>query len=107
MRAEQLKGHLEAMLLAVLEDEPLHGYAIAERLRQRSDGAFDLPSGTIYPALHRLELDGSIEGVWSEVSGRRRRSYRLTGRGRAALADERASWQGFSTAVGALLGASA
>jgi PadR family transcriptional regulator len=102
-----LKGHLDAMLLAVLEAGPLHGYAIAEQLRTRSGGAFDLPSGTIYPALHRLELSGYLEGLWSEIGGRRRRSYQLTERGRAALAEERQSWHGFSTAVGALLGAEA
>src|SRR5256885_1015170 len=62
MRAEQLKGHLDALLLAVLEREPLHGYAIIEALRARSAGAFDLPSGTVYPALRRLELAG-LEGA--------------------------------------------
>ena len=102
-----MKGHLDAMLLAVLEAEPLHGYAIAEQLRLRSGGTFDLPSGTVYPALHRLELSGYIEGVWSEVGGRRRRSYGLTERGREALALERHSWRGFSAAVGSLLGVEA
>ena len=56
MRAEQLKGHLDALILAVLEAGPLHGYAISEALRTRSSGAFDLPTGTLYPALQRLEL---------------------------------------------------
>ena len=104
MTAEQLKGHLDALLLAVLEAEALHGYAIAEALRARSGGAFDLPSGTIYPALRRLELAGLVEGTWSEVAGRRRRTSRLTGRGRATLAEERAAWRSFAGAVGAVLG---
>jgi len=104
MRAEQLKGHLDALLLAVLEREPLHGYAIIEALRDRSAGTFDLPSGTVYPALRRLELAGVVEGVWSEVHGRRRRTYQLTERGRAALADERTTWSGFARAVGSVLG---
>jgi DNA-binding PadR family transcriptional regulator len=104
MRAEQLKGHLDGLLLAVLESGALHGYAIIEALRARSGGAFDLPSGTIYPALRRLELAGLVEGVWSEAGGRRRRTYRLTGRGRDALAEERATWHGFVRAVGSVLG---
>ncbi len=104
MRAEQLKGHLDALLLAVLEAEALHGYAIIEALRARSSGTFDLPGGTVYPALRRLEVAGLVAGTWSEVAGRRRRTYRLTDRGHTALADERASWQGFALAVGSVLG---
>lgn len=107
MRAEQLKGHLDALLLAVLEAGALHGYAIIEALRARSGGAFDLPGGTIYPALRRLELAGLVAGTWSEVAGRRRRTYRLTERGRAALTEERSSWRSFALAVGAVLGQSA
>ena len=104
MRAEQLKGHLDALLLAVLETEALHGYAIVERLRARSGGHFDLPGGTVYPALRRLEMAGLVDGVWSEVAGRRRCTYHLNERGRAALAAERATWRGFSRAVGSVLG---
>jgi len=105
MWAEQLKGHLDALLLAVLERDSLHGYAIIEALRDGSGGAFDLPSGTVYPALHRLEQSGLVESDWSIVAGRRRRTYRLTRRGRRALDQERSTWQTFSGAVGALLGA--
>ena len=104
MWAEQLKGHLDALLLAVLEAEAMHGYALAEALRARSGGAFDLPSGTIYPALRRLELAGLIESDWSEVAGRRRRTYHLTDHGRATLAEERATWRSFASAVGSVLG---
>ena len=55
MRAEELKGHLDALLLAALEDAPRHGYAVMEALRQSTGGRLDLPTGTVYPALHRLE----------------------------------------------------
>jgi PadR family transcriptional regulator, regulatory protein PadR len=103
MRAEALKGHLDTLLLAVLDDQPRHGYAVIEALRDGSDGQFDLPTGTVYPALRRLETRGLIRSGWSEVAGRRRRTYQLTDTGRRALADQRAAWREFSGAVSALL----
>ena len=104
MRAETLKGHLDGLLLASLEAGPRHGYAIMEALRAGSDGQFDLPTGTIYPALHRLERAGLVRAAWSETGGRRRRVYQLTPAGRRALESERGSWREFSAAVTALLG---
>lgn len=103
MRAETLKGHLDGMLLAVLEDGPRHGYAVMEVLRASSGGRFDLPTGTIYPALHRLDRAGLVQTSWAEVGGRRRRMYELTPAGRRALDTERGSWREFSAAVTALL----
>jgi PadR family transcriptional regulator PadR len=103
MRAETLKGHLDGMLLAVLEDGPRHGYAIMEVLRTGSGGRFDLPTGTIYPALHRLERAGLVQTSWAEAGGRRRRLYELTPAGRRALDTERGTWRDFSAAVTALL----
>jgi PadR family transcriptional regulator, regulatory protein PadR len=103
MKAEVLKGHLDGMLLACLEAGPRHGYAIIEALRAGSGGQFDLPTGTVYPALRRLERAGLIKGSWDQPGGRRRRVYRLTAAGRRALQTERGSWQAFSTAVSALL----
>ena len=104
MQPELLKGHLDALLLAVLEDGPQHGYAVIEALRGGSGGALDLPTGTVYPALHRLERAGLIASDWETVGGRRRRAYRLTASGKAALGEQRAVWQQFSTAVTAILG---
>jgi PadR family transcriptional regulator PadR len=103
MRAEALKGHLDGLLLAVLEARPLHGYAVIEAVRDGSSGQFDLPTGTVYPALHRLEGAGLIRSSWSVVGGRRRREYDLTDRGRRALARQREGWRDFSGAVSALL----
>jgi DNA-binding PadR family transcriptional regulator len=99
MRAEALKGHLDGMLLAVLETGPAHGYAIIEALRAGSGGAFDLPTGTVYPALHRLESLGLIASSWSDGSGRKRRVYTLTAAGRKALSAQRTGWQEFAEAV--------
>ena len=64
----------------------MHGYAVVEELRGTSDGTFDLAEGTVYPALYRLEAAGLLASSWSTASGRRRRTYRLTARGRAKLA---------------------
>jgi PadR family transcriptional regulator, regulatory protein PadR len=103
MKAEALKGHLDGMLLAALEDGPRHGYAIMETLRTGSGGRFDLPTGTIYPALHRLERAGLMQTSWEQANGRRRRMYELTPAGRRALDTERSTWREFSAAVTAML----
>jgi DNA-binding PadR family transcriptional regulator len=103
MRAETLKGHLDGLLLACLEAGPRHGYAIMEALRAGSGGRFDLPTGTVYPALRRLERADLIRGTWSQAGGRQRRVYDLTPAGRRMLAAERGTWREFSAAVTALL----
>lgn len=107
MRAEALKGHLDGMLLAVLEIGPAHGYSLIEALRSASGGAFDLPTGTVYPALHRLERAGLVRGVWAHESGRRRRVYELTAAGAGVLAERRDGWERFARAVSAVLEGSA
>ena len=104
MNAETLKGHLELLLLAAIQPGPVHGYAIAETLRTRSGGTFDLPEGTLYPALHRLERAGLLASRWSEVNGRRRRVYQLTVKGQKSLASRHDEWQDFSRAVQAVVG---
>lgn len=103
MKPNALRGHLDAMVLAAVEHEPLHGYAVMEALRERSGGAVDLPTGTLYPALRRLERAGYLRSEWSTVNGRRRRTYQLTGAGRRALAAERSEWRDFSAAIEGVL----
>jgi PadR family transcriptional regulator PadR len=103
MRGEELKGHLDALLLAALEDGPRHGYAVIEALRASTGGRLDLPTGTIYPALRRLETAGLISGSWSVVAGRQRREYRLTAAGTRALSGKRADWRDFAATISAAL----
>jgi DNA-binding PadR family transcriptional regulator len=98
-----LKGHLDVLLLAALEDGPRHGYAVIEALRDGSGGRFDLPTGTVYPALHRLERARLISGSWSTVDGRRRRTYRLTAAGRRRLHADRDTWREFAAAITAIV----
>src|SRR5579875_159223 len=107
MYGELLKGHLDLLLLAVIGRRPAHGYAIIAALRDESGGAFDLPEGTVYPALHRLERGGLLASDWAEVDGRRRRIYRITAAGHAALAERSRVWLGFAAGVRAVLGGSA
>ena len=105
MNAEMLKGHLDNILLSVVEEGPLHGYAIIEAIRRRSGGDFDLPEGTIYPALHRLESAGLLESRWIDPPvGRKRRVYALTASGNDALRNKREGWSKFAGAVDALMG---
>ena len=104
MRREQLKGHLDLLLLTVLADGPAHGYAIIGELRERSAEEFTLPEGTIYPALHRLEAAGLLRSSWAEQAGRRRRLYELTAKGVSVLADLQGEWRRFSTGVQAVVG---
>jgi PadR family transcriptional regulator, regulatory protein PadR len=103
LRSEVLKGHVDFLLLATLRDGPLHGYAVVEKLRGTSDGAFDLAEGTVYPALYRLEAAGLLSSKWTTAGGRRRRVYQLTKRGRTELARERKQWKAFSHAVEAVV----
>ena len=93
MNPESLKGHLDLLLLAALAKRPAHGYAVLESLRANSRGTFDLPEGTIYPALHRLEEAKLLSSTWSAATGRRRRIYQLTAKGRKSLERRGAEWE--------------
>ena len=104
MFGEALKGHLDLLLLAILANGPAHGYAVIESLRTRSGGMFDLPEGTVYPALHRLENQGLLQSTWSEAAPRRKRIYQLTPKGQLTLASRQEEWKQFSKAVNATVG---
>lgn len=99
MDSQALKGHLDLLVLAVLAEGGKHGYAVIEQLRSQSGEVFDLPDGTVYPVLHRLEKSRYLASEWVVVRGRRRRIYRLTDRGRGALGEQRRAWERFSGAV--------
>lgn len=102
MRADASRGHLDLLLLGAVAKEPLHGYAIVEAICDASEGAFDLGEGTVYPALYRLEASGLLASDASTVNGRKRRTYRLTGKGRRELAAQRREWGQFVRAVEAV-----
>lgn len=102
---ELLKGSLDLMLLALLRREPLYGYRIVREVHARSAEVLSLREGSLYPALHRLEQAGLIEGYWQpRDDGADRRYYRITGAGLAALAEREAEWRRFVAAVDSVIG---
>ena len=102
-REPLMNGQVDMLLLAILARGPGHGYAIVEALRAGSGGAVDLPEGTVYPALYRLEAVGLLESRAELVSGRRRRTYRITRAGRAALRQRAASWDALVRGMNGIL----
>jgi len=99
-----LRGHLDLLLLSVLDRiGPAHGYALIAGLRDRSGGTLDLPEGTVYPALHRLERDGLVSSEWEAGAPRRRRVYRLTPDGEAALVTKQREWRVYVRGVQAIV----
>ena len=102
-----ITGHLDTLILAAILNGATHGYVIAEWLRTQSGEVFDLPDGTIYPALRRLEDKGFLKSRWESTGERRRKVYSLTGKGERALADGRREWLRFQRGVGSILGGEA
>ena len=98
------QGTLDLLILKVVALEPVHGYAIAQRLEQVSRGVVQVPQGSLYPALHRLENRGLLAADWAETdSGREAKFYRLTRKGWVQLESEAASWERLTEAVGLVL----
>ncbi|HKR32425.1 MAG TPA: PadR family transcriptional regulator [Terriglobales bacterium] len=103
-RLELLQGTLEVLILRTLLREPKHGHAIAKHIQRTSEDLLQVETGSLYPALHRLEAKGWIAASW-ELSdkGKRARYYRLTARGRRQLVAEQSKWETFSRAMGLIL----
>jgi transcriptional regulator len=106
-RTDLLRGTLDLLILRTLELRPLHGVAIADRIQQVTGGTFVVQAGSLFPALHRLEQDGWIEGEWTaSEDGRRIKAYTLTPAGRKHLTAEKRQWERIVAAVGQVLEAS-
>jgi PadR family transcriptional regulator, regulatory protein PadR len=103
-RVELLQGTLDVLILRTLLAGPRHGHAIAKHIQRTSEELLQVETGSLYPALHRLEAQGWIAASW-ELSdkGKRARYYRLTARGRKQLATEQSKWEAFSRAMGLIL----
>ena len=103
-KAEFLKGTLDMLILKVVAAGPIHGYAISQRIQQISKDFFQLPQGSLYPALHRLEERGWLEAEWRDThTGREAKFYKLTRNGRKQLEAEMLHWEKLSDAVALIL----
>lgn len=101
------QGTLDLLVLRTVEHAPLHGYAIAQRIRQISKDVLQVQQGSLYPALHRLENKGLLAADWKATdTGREAKFYRLTAQGRKQLKQETATWARLTNAIGLILGAS-
>jgi PadR family transcriptional regulator PadR len=99
------QGTLDLLILKVIARGPVHGYAIAQRLEQVSRGVVQVPEGSLYPALHRLENRGLLAADWKETeTGREAKFYRLTRKGSKQLKTEAADWQRLIDAIALILG---
>jgi PadR family transcriptional regulator, regulatory protein PadR len=103
-KSDLLQGTLDMLVLKVVALEPIHGYGIAQRIRQISNDVLQVQQGSLYPALHRLEKRGWLKAEWREAeTGREAKFYSLTKVGRKQLDAEAANWDRLSTAVGLIL----
>ena len=99
-KSDLLQGTLDVLVLKTLSAGPMHGWGISQRIQQLSEEVLEVNQGSLYPALHRLETDGALEATWrTGESGPRRRYYRLTRAGHAALAQAEREWSAFSGGV--------
>ncbi|MEX0749213.1 MAG: helix-turn-helix transcriptional regulator, partial [Dehalococcoidia bacterium] len=97
-------GNTATVVLAILDEGPLHGYQIAKEMRSRSGDALELGQGVLYPILHRMEDRGLIDGEWEQSTGTpSRKRYVITARGRAELKAKRSEWDAFSRAMSLVL----
>lgn len=103
MNKELRKGTNAPMVLALLQRESLHGYALIERLLLKTGGALEWKEGTLYPLLHQMEGKGWIQSEWQVAEGRRRKVYSITDRGRRELVKQREEWTALQAAIGRVL----
>ncbi|MBI4297096.1 MAG: helix-turn-helix transcriptional regulator [Chloroflexi bacterium] len=102
---ELLKGNTDPLLLSLINLRAMYGYEIIKEVARRSEGYFKLNEGTLYPALHRLEKAGLIEGRWQpSITGQERRYYHITDKGHDVLTARRKEWKGFARAVELIFG---
>ena len=102
---ELVQGTLDMLILKIIELEPMHGWAIAHRIRQMSNEVLQVGQSALYPALHKLEQQGWISAEWKiSENNRRAKYYSLTRAGRSALAKEAEQWQRLSNAISAIVG---
>ncbi len=105
--SDLLRGNTPALVLAVLQSDPAHGYAIVKRIADLSEQGLMMKHGTLYPVLHALERDGWVSGEWEHPDGERpRKVYSITDAGRTELARHTSEWKRFASTINSVLGVS-
>ncbi len=102
--SELLRGSLDLMILSVLVDQPLYGYSIQQQLQKVSHQRIQLPAGTLYPLLHRLEADKLVRSRLDASTGRRRKWYELTAKGKKRLVAQAKQWREYANCMNVLIG---
>ena len=106
---DQLRGHLEVMILSILDKQPVHGFDLVKQLEAQGEGALKMREGTIYPVLYRMEKAGLVKAKWDESKkdrkGPKRKVYSVTAKGKRQLAQGRESWEQFVKVIGGIVGA--
>jgi PadR family transcriptional regulator PadR len=105
LEADLRKGSVKALILSLLQEQPMYGYQLSKELQRRSKGYFEFKEGTLYPALHRMEQQGLLRGEWQVVNeGHSRKVYHLTDKGHEELARSQSEWATFADRLLAVLG---
>jgi PadR family transcriptional regulator PadR len=103
-RRELIKSNIDSLLLCLVKDQSMYGYQIIKELEDRSQGYFKFKEGTLYPALHRLEKNGLIQGKWQIlINGQQRKYYSITVKGRESLEEKRSDWNEFFNAMNLII----
>ncbi len=103
-RHDLIKSNIDSLLLSLLSNQSMYGYQIIKELEGRSQGYFKFKEGTLYPALHRLEKSGMVQGKWQALpSGQQRKYYYITEKGCSILMDKRNSWNEFLNAMNLII----
>lgn len=103
IKKELTKGSSSLLVLSVLENEDLYGYRIIKEIELRSENLFTFKEGTLYPILHAFEQDKLVESYWTEESGRKRKYYHITKKGKKLLESSKEEWNAYSAAVGKVI----
>ena len=101
---ELLKGSTKMLILEMVKDENMYGYQMIKKLKEKSNNVFEFKEGTLYPILHSLEEEGSISSYWDDTTGKKRKYYAITTKGKKSLTEKNEEWKIFSESVNRIIG---
>ena len=101
---ELLKGSTKMLILEMVKDENMYGYQMIKKLKEKSNNVFEFKEGTLYPILHSLEEEGLISSYWDDTTGKKRKYYAITTKGKKSLKEKNEEWKIFSESVNRVIG---